>query len=186
MNYIINIKITNLLEYILDPSGTVGPQIQPRNNESNNNILNGFKDSSRHTKNISNGKNKNVADKVAEEILSDENIPPPKIAPPVFLSVPPPPPPPPPNPPPSIAARHRQLRSQNGGNRTAGGKGPSVLRSQSMSTADRVQYISGPPPNFRPPPPPTLGLAATSYIPKVNNKYKWFSNLTLIINCNRK
>ena len=141
--------------------------MQPRPNESNNNVLNGFKDANKNNKNINNGKNKTLVDKVAEEILSDENIPPPKIAPPVFLSVPPPPPPPPVNPPPPLPVRHRHMGPQTGRGRGTSGKGPSVLRSQSMSTADRVQYVSGPPPNFRPPPPPTSGLPATSYMPKV-------------------
>ena len=132
--------------------------------------MNGFKDNNKYNKNLSNGKNKSAVDKVADEILSDDNIPPPKIAPPVFLSAPPPPPPPPTNPPPPLPGRHRQLRPQNvgGGGRTSSGMGPSVLRSQSMSTADRVQYVSGPPPKFRPPPPPISGLPATSYMPKVH------------------
>ena len=143
--------------------------MQPRITENNNNVLNGFKDNNKQPKTIINGRNKKSMDKVAEEILSDENIPPPKIAPPVFLSVPPPPPPPPSNPPPPLPGRHRQQRSQKvGGNRTSTGGGPSVLRSQSMSTADRIQYVSGPPPNFRPPPPPVSGLLPTSYVPKVN------------------
>ena len=130
--------------------------------------MNGFKDNNKHNKIISNGKGKNVADKDAEDILLDDNIPPPKIAPPVFLSAPPPPPPPPTNPPPTLPGRHRQLKNQHGGgNRATSGMGPSVLRSQSMSTADRAQYISGPPPKFRPPPPPTSGLPVASYMPKV-------------------
>ena len=137
----------------------------PRQHENNNNVMNGF--NNKNSKNVSNGKSRNTVDKVAEEILSDENVPPPKIAPPVFLSVPPPPPPPPINPPPPLPVRHRQMRPQTGGGRGPSGKGPSVLRSQSMSTADRVQYVSGPPPNFRPPPPPTSGLPTTSYMPKV-------------------
>ena len=84
--------------------------MQPRPNESNNNVLNGFKDANKNNKNINNGKNKTLVDKVAEEILSDENIPPPKIAPPVFLSVPPPPPPPPVNPPPPLPVRHGKMK----------------------------------------------------------------------------
>ena len=77
-------------------------------------------------------KNKSIEDEILEE-----DFPPPKIAPPVFFSVPAPPPAP-------VVRPSRPIhRSSN--------RAP-VMRSQSMSTADR--YVSGPPPRFRPPPPP--------------------------------
>ena len=153
---------------LTDPSGTTGPQIQARNSDSNNFLLN---ENNKNSKISS--KNKSAADKLANEVLSDENAPPPKIAPPVFLSAPPPPPPPPPNPAPMhVPRQQRQFRMQNGEGRGRGGVGgPSILRSQSMSTADRMGYVSGPPPKFRPPPPPIPVAPTNCHIPKVNIRY---------------
>ena len=86
----------------------------------------------------------------------EDNVPPPKIAPPVFISVPPPPPVATagPNGPPIPPMRSRP----------PGGHGPHFgpprrgnvpVRSHSMSIADINRFYGSPPlPRFRPPPPP--------------------------------
>ena len=88
----------------------------------------------------------------------EDNVPPPKIAPPVFISVPPPLPP--------SAPGHNghpvpPMRSRPGAHGgppfgpPGGRQRNAPVRSQSMSIADLNRFHGSPPlPRFRPPPPP--------------------------------
>ena len=110
----------------VDPSGTGGPQLKARH----------------------------VKDDGDDILERDEDVPAPKIAPPVFFSVPAPPMAPPPPPPPAPTRPSRPAQR--------GGGGVNIMRSQSMSTADR--FISAPP-KFKPPPPPPPAAIEITELP---------------------
>ncbi len=87
----------------------------------------------------------------------EDNVPPPKIAPPVFISVPPPPPVPAQGAPvPPMRSRPPPGGGHVGPHPPFGPHRRNVpVRSQSMSIADINRFYGSPPlPRFRPPPPP--------------------------------
>lgn len=114
-----------------DPSGTPGPQMSGRN----------------YYQQSSAGESFTTTKPGAKE----DNVPPPKIAPPVFISVPPAPPAPSANGPPVAP-----MRSRGPPPPPFGPPRRNVpVRSHSMSMADINRFYGSPPlPRFRPPPPP--------------------------------
>ena len=90
----------------------------------------------------------------------EDNVPPPKIAPPVFISVPPPPPPSAPTAPggvngPPIPPMRSRPPGGHGGPPFGPPRRNAPVRSHSMSIADINRFYGSPPlPRFRPPPPP--------------------------------
>ena len=123
--YLVTLNV-NFDEHFADPSGTTGPQMKPYYQHQSGESFTTTKPGSK-----------------------EDNVPPPKIAPPVFLSVPPPPP----NPT-NQNAPIPPMRSRNGPP-FGGPRRNAPMRSHSMSVADVNRFYGSPPlPRFRPPPPP--------------------------------
>ena len=117
----------HFVDNFADPSGTTGPQMKPYYQHQSGESFTTTKPGSK-----------------------EDNVPPPKIAPPVFLSVPPPPP----NPT-NQNAPVPPMRSRNGPPFGGPPRRNAPMRSHSMSVADVNRFYGSPPlPRFRPPPPP--------------------------------